>query len=134
MNVDCGVASCIASATSQRFAATARVAPDSATFDVGERTFRLHSCEPLRLRRVKDHLSRPAATGFRGAALVNFECEDVIAEVQLMPATIYEVKVKTDVLYALIRELRAAYELEDDDDSSRLRLKKLGSSSASLDP
>jgi len=57
--------------------------------------------------------------------LANVEVsESVIAEVQLMPASIYNVKMKTDVLYAIIRELRASYDLEEDQDDSVLRLKR----------
>ena len=36
--------------------------------------------------------------------LVNFEVDEaVVAEVQLMPETVYETKVKTEILYEIIR-------------------------------
>ena len=104
--ITCRVAAATASNASESFLATAPRLQDSRVLvEAGaDRKFKLHCCRPPRIVRVKDHLSKPAPSGYR-SLLVNYEYAGVIAEIQLMPASFYVLKARTHVLYSIIREI-----------------------------
>ena len=78
--------------------------------DAAGRTFRLHRSPTatLKLRRVKDQLNggQPTPSGYR-SLLINYEFDNCIAEIQLMPASFYRIKERTHVLYSVVREVEA---------------------------